>query len=1120
MRLVSALFVGLAILPLVANSAAPAFGAAVGDLVISEFMASNSTALADEDGEFSDWLEIHNTGTTAVDLNGWYLTDDATDPTQWTFPAVTLNPDTYLVVFASGKDKTAAELHTNFKLGAGGEYLGLIQPDGVTIEYEYAPAFPPQSTDVSYGIPSDGGFSFFTTSTPGAPNGVSEGLKVAPPVFSVQRGLYDVAFDLVLTPGTPDSVVHYTTDGSEPTAASPEYTDPIPITTTSTVRAKAIFPGWFDSTVETHTYIFIADVLNQPATIPGYPNNDYNVFCGTTAQHDNEMDPSIVTDPLYSGEMDAAMRSIPSMSLVLDPGTIFGADGFYDNDDLIKNASIEVLYPGNPAANEQAETGVESHSWIALKESIRLNFKSEYGDSVFVTNLFKDTAPLNAATATDQQKRIVLRAGSDHSWTRCTSADKTTFTEDQFYRDSQIAMSGIGSHGTFAHLYINGIYWGLYNPVERPDEHFTSEYLGGDSDDWFFTKHGDTVDGDPARYTYLIGALKDKDLTDPTNYAEFQEYLDIDEYIDYLLITWYMQVVDWVDSDPDNNWYYGNRSDAAPEGPTPGQYYAWDGEIAWAIAPWYDGVSESYRGPWVHPAFRDGESGDGEPITELWHAARQNSDFMATFADRVQMHLSAGGALSDANSLARWDTLNTAIYQAILGESARWGDGLDDGVTRTRNNQWQTEVDAIADVLDGSAADFIAALRAEGFYPSFDAPVYSQDGGIIAPGFDLTITNPGGSGTVYYTTDGSDPRGASGAVGATATPYTTPIDLPNTTTVQSRVKVDSTWSAMTSAQFIVPSPLRITEMHYHPADPTPAEIAALPPLPVPDADDFEFIEIQNTGSAAVDLTGVVFTDGIDFTFPAMTLDPGAYVVAVQNQASFEVRYGTGLPVAGEYTPDNLSNGGEQIVLEDAFGVTIHDYTYDDKSPWAETPDGDGPSLEVIDTEADYGEAANWQASVNIGGSPGAAPGPDVTAPSVSVSSPANWSTVAAPVSIEGSASDDVGVTSVVLEIFDRDTSEWWNGSGWQAARTSFVALLDDAGALSSGWSYSFDPPSPASQPYWVTVRAFDAAGNPSPYVYRNFTAFAGDVTAPSVSVSSPANWSTVSSPVSIVGFGV
>jgi hypothetical protein len=108
------------------------------------------------------------------------------------------------------------------------------------------------------------------------------------------------------------------------------------------------------------------------------------------------------------------------------------------------------------------------------------------------------------------------------------------------------------------------------------------------------------------------------------------------------------------------------------------------------------------------------------------------------------------------------------------------------------------------------------------------------------------------------------------------------------------------------------------------------------------------------------------------------------------------------------------------------------------------------------------------------------------APVVSVLSPANWSSVAAPVLVAGTASDDVGVTEVVLEIFDRDTGEWWDGSLWQVDRSSFVAVLDDAGASSTGWSYSFDPPVPASAPYWVTVRAFDAAMNASAHVYTNF----------------------------------
>ena len=142
---------------------------------------------------------------------------------------------------------------------------------------------------------------------------------------------------------------------------------------------------------------------------------------------------------------------------------------------------------------------------------------------------------------------------------------------------------------------------------------------------------------------------------------------------------------------------------------------------------------------------------------------------------------------------------------------------------------------------------------------------------------------------------------------------------------------------------------------------------------------------------------------------------------------------------------------------------------------------------------------------------------DATPPEVGVSAPTNWSMVSAPVLVEGSATDDVGVSSVVLEIFDRDTGDWWNGSVWQEGRTSVLATLDAAGALSTGWSYPFDPPVVASQPYWVTVRSFDAAGNASPYVYVNFGVVSGDATPPEVGVSAPTNWSMVSAPVLVEG---
>ncbi len=123
-------------------------------VVISEFMASNGRTLADEDGDFSDWIELYNTGTATVNLDGWYLTDNAAQPTKWRLPAVNLPAQGILLVFASSKNRAivGAPLHTSFNLSAGGEYLALIRPDGVTVESAFAPQFPEQFRDVSYGL--------------------------------------------------------------------------------------------------------------------------------------------------------------------------------------------------------------------------------------------------------------------------------------------------------------------------------------------------------------------------------------------------------------------------------------------------------------------------------------------------------------------------------------------------------------------------------------------------------------------------------------------------------------------------------------------------------------------------------------------------------------------------------------------------------------------------------------------------------------------------------------------------------------------------------------------------------------------------------------------------------
>ncbi len=164
---------------------------------ITEFMAANGSVLADEDGEFSDWIEIHNPDNVPIPLAGFHLTDDPANLDKWTFPAVTLNPGAYLVVFASGKNRRdpAGRMHTDFQLSTDGEYLALVAPDGVTVISAFAPAYPPQFENESFGLgppASSGGvnlapvWSFFSKPTPGAPN--SAGTR-AGPIFGAMASL-------------------------------------------------------------------------------------------------------------------------------------------------------------------------------------------------------------------------------------------------------------------------------------------------------------------------------------------------------------------------------------------------------------------------------------------------------------------------------------------------------------------------------------------------------------------------------------------------------------------------------------------------------------------------------------------------------------------------------------------------------------------------------------------------------------------------------------------------------------------------------------------------------------------------------------------------------------------
>src|SRR5581483_3523859 len=183
---------------------------------ITEFLASNVANLPDEDGDYPDWIELHNPDATPVSLNGWYLTDSAKKKTKWAIPAVTLPADGYLVIFASGKDRTdpTRPLHTNFSLDADGEYLALVRPDA-TVAIEFAPTFPPQHADISYGYttPAPGDspvLGYFATPTPGAANGGTDTL-ILPETISFSRapGPFTGTISVALSGAGADEHIRY-----------------------------------------------------------------------------------------------------------------------------------------------------------------------------------------------------------------------------------------------------------------------------------------------------------------------------------------------------------------------------------------------------------------------------------------------------------------------------------------------------------------------------------------------------------------------------------------------------------------------------------------------------------------------------------------------------------------------------------------------------------------------------------------------------------------------------------------------------------------------------------------------------------------------------------------------
>jgi len=965
----------------------------VEDVIISEFMASNKHLFIDEDWESSDWIELYNQGVETVDLQGWWLSDDDDDLTKWEFPeSFEIVPGEYKIIFCSngregvndpGKnpDFDGIYYHTSFKLSADGEDVALSYPNGTSIA-GFA-NYPQQFEDISYGLayPSLDEHCFLEP-TPGAANTSDPWLLVENTSFNYDGGFYDAPFDLTISTDTFGATIYYTTDGSKPSETNGTlYDSPITISTTTVVRAKAYKEYYASSIVDTHTYIFLSDVFNQPNDPAGFP--DAWGGGGT----DYEMDQDVVQNPLYQDQLLVAMQSIPTMSIVMDTDDIFGANGIYTNSGSQgigweRPTSVEWI-------NTDGSTGFQIDAGIRIyggpfrnmhftrKKSFRLLFKDEYGPTKLNFDMFQTEG---AATSFDT---IILRAGANDGWNNWGKAN-TQYIVDEYMRRTQLALSEPASHGTFVHLYINGLYWGLYNPVERPEASFAAEYFGGEKEEWDALNSGSaTGDSNTASWKELLGVVRDDanmDMSDPENpffsndaYQmiqgnnpdgtpnrgnanpddDYRDMLDVDNYIAYMFSNFWGGTGDW----GYQNWYNAAQR---PPNDTGFKFFNWDSEGA--IVVWSN-VFANRTGVNI---------GAAEPYGVL----RYNPEFQMLFADYTHKWLFNDGPATYQQSYHRYEELANTIELAIIAESARWGDQA--GASPYTQAHWEVTKDYVLGAyMPQRPVEVLQQLKNAGLYPSTAAPSFKvggvyQHGGTMNLGDSLTIE--ASAGVIYVTTDGSDPRSYGGGLPDPGDMYTGALILNENTSVKARVydSVLGEWSALNEAAYCVDlgSNIRVTEIMYNPAPPTQAEMNA----GYSDNNDFEFIEIKNVSATkTLPLGGLSFNNGIDFTFDAMSVSPGQYVIVAKNPAAFSYRYSefTGTVVGPFEHNMSLNNSGEQMELDSLIGGIVHKFNYGDG--WYDHTDGGGFSLTIRDPLGGselWGQKLGWRASAGPGGTPG------------------------------------------------------------------------------------------------------------------------------------------------------
>ncbi len=609
----------------------------IAQVVINEYSASNLFTVLDNYNSNEDWVELFNTGTSQVSLAGYFLSDDPADSAKWMIPeSVTIAANGFIKIWLSGRNEVAGgHYHANFKLtqtNAEPEYLVLTNPSGMILQNLQIQI---TQKDHSRGQKPNGSGNWvvFTNPTPGATNNSTSGYQkyTNRPSMDLAAGFYSGSITVTITNNEPNSVLRYTLDGLEPGPSSAVYSDPINVTSTTIINARAfsndnaILPGL----IEFNTYFI--DVTHSLAVI------------STSSE---------TLDNLLNG--NASLRP-------------FGTIEFFDKE------GVRTTY----AYGEYNEHGQDS--WVHDQRSMDYITRDECGYNYALHG------NLLSRSDRDEFQRLIFRAEGDDNYPGIdTSAHLRDFLIQNLAHRSHLNLDV--RQGEKFVLYVNGQFWGVYSYREKVHDHdFTDYYYNQDKYHLYFlmlwggawAEYGGQAAWND--WNALHDFILNNNMAIQANYEYVKTKYDVTSLVDYILTNSFVVCSDWINWNV--GWWRGTNPDG---GHQKWGYILWDEDATFGHYINYTGIPG--QNPYVSPCFPEGITSDPEDHIEILNALRENDEFSEYYVSR---YIDLLNTVYRPDTMINFlDSIENYVLPEMYAHCERWGGSVtewQDNVQKIRN---------------------------------------------------------------------------------------------------------------------------------------------------------------------------------------------------------------------------------------------------------------------------------------------------------------------------------------------------------------------------------------------------------------------------------------------------